>query len=367
MSLNIVKMVDTASEDVAFQNYLNLRPHILKMMEENNKTSGAASAYWEEEMAGFDYMLDASPLLIRKLREHCYHITGIRSYEYRVHHSHAAPPFAAKLEALRKLDMESLFVPESPMMGGFGHIINNVLVNIDTLKFYESLIALNRAGLLAEFKKKRSVALEVGAGWGGFAYQFKTLFPNSTYIIVDLPPTMLFSATYLTTQFPNAKIFMYGCDDVKLLKTNLLDYDFVFIPHYAFLNIELSQLDLGINMVSFQEMTTEQVSDYMQKIATLGCKALYSHNRDRSKHNNQLTSVSDLLKSYYDAEEIKVLPVPYTNLNIAVKVSKKGKTKKKILLAIARDMKRKILAMPVIGKNRSGQFDYRHLVGKAKI
>lgn len=367
MSLNIAKIVDTAVEDAAYKNHLSVRPYIFKMMEENKNSSGEASAYWEEEMAGFDYMLDASPLIINKLREHCYHITGIRSYEYRAHHSHAAPPFAAKLEALRKLDTDSLFVPESPEMGGFGHVIDNVLVNIDTLKFYESLIAMNRAGLLSDFRKKRSVALEIGAGWGGFAYQFKTLFPNSTYVIVDLPPTMLFSATYLTTQFPNAKIFIYGRDDVKLLETNLLSYDFVFIPHYAFPNISLSQIDLGINMISFQEMTTEQVSGYMRKLAAMGCKALYSHNRDRSKHNNQLTSVSDLLNSYYNAEEIKILPVSYTNLNISVKQPKKAKSKKKTLLGIARDVKQKIAAMPVVGGKKSGQFDYRHLVGRSKI
>ncbi len=367
MSLNVAKIVGGAEQEAAYNSYITMRPYILKMMEMNNKDSGTASAYWEEEMAGFDYMLDASPLLIRKLREHCYHITGIRSYEYRAHHSHAAPQFAAKLEALRKLDTDNLFVPESPEMGGFGHVINNVLVNIDTLKFYESLIAMNKAGLLAGIKKKPSAVLEVGAGWGGFAYQFKTLFPDSTYIIVDLPPTMLFSATYLATQFPKAKMFIYGRDDVKLLKTNLLDYDFVFIPHYAFPDVELQQLDLAINMVSFQEMTTEQVSGYMRRLATLGCKNLYSHNRDRSKHNNQLTSVSDLFKNYYHTEEIKILPVSYTNLNFATKQPKKSKSKKKTLLGIARNVKQKIVAMPVVGGKVAGQFDYKHIVGKAKI
>lgn len=367
MSLNVATIVKEAGEDAAFQHYLHVRPHILAMMAANPQTSGSASAYWEEEMAGFDYMLDASPLLIRKIREHCYHITGIRSYEYRTHHAHAAPPFAAKLEALRKLDTANLFVPESPAMGGFGHRIENMLINIDTLKFYESLIAMNRAGLLDNVRQKRAAVLEIGAGWGGFAYQFKTLFPNSTYIIVDLPPTMLFSATYLSSQFPEAKLFIYGRDDVKLLTTHLLDYDFVFIPHYAFPNLAISPLDLGINMVSFQEMTTEQVSGYMRKLAALGCKALYSHNRDRSRHNAQLTSVSELFKNYYQTEEIKVLPVSYTNLNSKGKTAKKSKKKPKGLLGIARAMKHKALAMPLVSGVKCNMFDYRHIVGRSKI
>ena len=52
----------------------------------------------------------------------------------------------------------------------------------------------------------RKLVWEIGAGWGGFAYQFKTLFPDVTYVIVDLPELFLFSATYLMTLFPEAKV-----------------------------------------------------------------------------------------------------------------------------------------------------------------
>ena len=48
--------------------------------------------------------------------------------------------------------------------------------------------------------------LEIGAGWGGFAYQFKTLFPKTTYVVVDFPELFLFSASYLVTVFPEAKV-----------------------------------------------------------------------------------------------------------------------------------------------------------------
>ena len=36
----------------------------------------APSSYWQEELANFEYMLDASPLIIEKLRHHTHHITG---------------------------------------------------------------------------------------------------------------------------------------------------------------------------------------------------------------------------------------------------------------------------------------------------
>ena len=37
-----------------------------------------ASAYWTEELENIDYLIEASPLIVRKLRHHAFHITGIR-------------------------------------------------------------------------------------------------------------------------------------------------------------------------------------------------------------------------------------------------------------------------------------------------
>ena len=61
---------------------LQVRDRVLGMLEEARDISSAPSNYWEAELAGFDYILDASPLVIRHLRDHCYHFTGIRSFEY---------------------------------------------------------------------------------------------------------------------------------------------------------------------------------------------------------------------------------------------------------------------------------------------
>ena len=153
------------------------------------------SAYWQQEVEGFDYMFDASPLVIAKLREHEYHLTGLRSYEYRRHHADYARRFASKLRRLREVDPGNLFVPESEALGGFGHRVDGELVNLDTLRFYECRIALDRAGVIEQLRgQQRSRVVEIGAGWGGFAYQLKTLFPNISYtIVLDVPYTVLVS------------------------------------------------------------------------------------------------------------------------------------------------------------------------------
>ena len=353
----LLKSQEDARQSIVFRNYLKVRERVLDMLEEQEKQGERPSKYWEQELAGFDYMLDASPLIIQKLREHCYHLTGLRANEYRSHHGQNRELFARKLQALRKQDEENLLVPESPLLGGFGHAIDGVLINLDTLKMYECLIALNKAGLLTQFRSNihdRKVVLEIGAGWGGFAYQFKTLCPNVTYIIVDLPQTLLFSAAYLRTVFPFASILMYGDKPEASLLQDFQSYDFIFLPHFFAGKIQLSRIDLTINIVSFQEMTSEQVNEYVRKAHELGCPSFYSLNRERSRYNNQLTSVSAILSKFYDIAELKVLDIPYTVLI----PSQQGPLTLRLI---------KIILRRLLGwRERLSIHSYRHLIGTRK-
>ena len=303
-------------------------------------------------------MLDASPLIIEKLRHHCYHLTGVRVFDYRGHHTHQREAFARKLQVLRQQDDSNLLVSESPLLGGFGHLIDGALFNVDTLKYYESLIALSKAGLLAQFRansgKGKKVVMEIGAGWGGFAYQFKTLCPNITYIIIDLPQTLLFSAVYLRTLFPSASVLTYGDGPMATLLKDYKSYDFIFLPHYFLDDIRVEQLDLTINMVSFQEMTTELVDHYVRKVYQLECPNLYSLNRERSRYNSQLTTVSSVLSRYYDLTRVKVLDVPYTVIDTGPDHGRVS------VRRFVRSFVRKLLR-----GNQSSRsiYSYRHLVG----
>jgi putative sugar O-methyltransferase len=75
------------------------------------------------------------------------------------------------------------------------------------------------------------MVVEVGAGWGGFAYQFKALFPQTTYVIVDFPELFLFSATYLMTVFPGAAVRFWN--DTVSTFDRWQDADFIFVPNHA--------------------------------------------------------------------------------------------------------------------------------------
>jgi glycosyl transferase family 2 len=290
-----------------FQSYLRARDAVLRMKGVTAGGAASPSAYWEEELENIDYMIDATPLIVRKLRHHAFHVTNVRPYDYREKHDGRRERFEARLQALRALGGDALLVPESPALGGFGYNIDGQLFNIDTLKFYEVLIGMERGGVLGAIRDiERPLICEIGAGWGGFAYQFKTLFPRATYVIVDLPELFLFSATYLNALFPQARMLFAGIEGAAPLD-GWRDADFVFVPHSLTRFVSALPLDLAINMVSFQEMTDTQVRGYAAMAATAGCPLLYSLNRERSLYNTQLISVSEALSEWYGLSEVTLL------------------------------------------------------------
>src|SRR5262245_58681764 len=108
--------------------YEQARDAVLKMKHVCASNAAAdPSAYWLEELATIDYMIEASPLIIRKLRHHSFHLTGIRPYDYRTKGDTRREMFEARLRALRDIGGDGLLVPESPALGGFGYEIDGRL------------------------------------------------------------------------------------------------------------------------------------------------------------------------------------------------------------------------------------------------
>ena len=69
-----------------FKRYCLTGNKILDLIKnQSGNANDIASNYWLEELADL-IMFDASPLIIEKLREHCYHLTGIHLY-LRSHHN----------------------------------------------------------------------------------------------------------------------------------------------------------------------------------------------------------------------------------------------------------------------------------------
>ena len=73
--------------------------------------------------------------------------------------------------------------------------------------------------------------------------------------------------------------------------------------------------DLGININSFCEMTSEQVISYLR---CLKVKNFYSNNRDRQPNNEQLVSLTNIFKT--EGRVLSPSPEKYNNGNYKKRV-----------------------------------------------
>jgi len=333
-----------------YRNYELAREHVFDMKDRAARLTNAdlPSRYWTFELANFNYMIDASPLVIDKLRHHCYHLTGVRPYDtHRAAKTEQLESFHAKLEMLSRLGPRALLVHEAPILGGFGYEVDGGMVNVDTMKYFEVMLALERAGILARLRlTTQPVVCEIGPGWGGFAYAFKRLFPEATVILVDLPELFLFSATYLMTAFPKARAAFWGDAETLEAVQSAFPPDFVFVPHTEIGQVRPRRLDATINMVSFQEMRADQVRAYVNWAANHHSGCLYSLNRDRSPYNDELVSARDIIGERFDLREIEMLPWSYSKFVHPRKLGPKGMAKH-------------------VEQAEQG-LDYRHIVGELR-
>ena len=335
----------------AFEIYGGVRDAVLEIIEADRRTApagpAAPSAYWTEELGNIDYMTDATPIILAKLRHHAFHITGLRPYDYRVATDEKAALFEQRLRTLMAMGGDELVVPEHPALGGFGYTVDGKLFNLDGLKYLEVLVGMKRSGVLDAFRrvKGRRVAWEIGGGWGGFAYQFTRVFPDTTYVITDLPELFLFSATYLQTVVPDARVLIIGPSTPDEARLHWRDYDFVFVPNTRAASLPGFEPHLLVNIASFQEMTSAQVTAYVELAARGRVPWLYSLNRERSRYNDELGSVSELLGAHYDLTDVSPLETDYTR---AMKKASKAKNK------------------PVDADHAAEALTYRHLVGRLR-
>ena len=246
----------------AYQAYLTAREHVLAMLDAQAETAeGDPSAYWSEELEGFEYLLDASPLIVDKLRHHSYHVTGLKPYDYRTGKDAAGELMAEKLASAARARRPLAAGPEPRDLGGFGHEIDGALYNIDTLKYFEVLIALERGAVLPglrDGRERRSSGRSAPAGAGSPTPSSPSCRTRPMWSS-DLPQLFLFSGTYLQTVLPDARIaWLHDQTEVAAFAA-WDDYDVVFTPHFALDALRPPHLELAMNTVSFQEMTSAQV------------------------------------------------------------------------------------------------------------
>ena len=192
-------------------------------------------------------MLDAlAPLwnadrhTISTLRAWCDPLNGAPAPEPAQPSAESLERLLRQVTILRKQNGVETLVPEPATLGAWGAVVAGQRHSEETLKFAVATAALKHGAVLTPFRsaRNRRIVWEIGGGWGGFAFHFKTLCPNVTYVITGLPDRLLVSAVYLMTVFPDARWRLQGESDADDTWSDWEHLDFLFVDTHPGMNEE---------------------------------------------------------------------------------------------------------------------------------
>lgn len=108
--------------------------------------------------------------------------------------------------------------------------------------------------------------LEIGAGYGRIAPVFLTA-RQTKYWIVDVPPALYISQSYLSQVYPNRKIFKFrpfkNFDEVK---DEVMEADICFFSSNQLPSLPRKSVDLVICISNLHEMSIDQINFYFDEI-----------------------------------------------------------------------------------------------------
>ena len=271
------RVVGESIPQSAYARYLTVRDWLRSFPP---STCLALSAAEQQMVAQLAHLWDATPETIAALRLWCEPITGVRPVDYvetRLD-SELFTRLKREVSFLRRQGGEELFVQESPLLGGFGFKRQHGLYNEDTIRYFKALTALHEGAVLGEFRRdgQRRFVWEIGGGWGGFGYQFKTLRPNVTYLITGVAETLLVSAVYLMTAFPDARFRLYrGCAD-RDLWSDRDQFDFILAPESELQSLAPPRLDLVVDLMALRNMSDRRMQFHVQRAFDFGARYFYA-------------------------------------------------------------------------------------------
>lgn len=157
----------------------------------------------------------------------------------------------------RDLEVKNL---KMPMHGNqIGAFIEDNFVVIGS--FLNQIYAQNLSNYLTN---KNNKIIELGGGYGKFAYYILKNIENFTYIDFDIPETLTLASYYLSKSFPDKKNFFYG--EKEFDKEVERENDLIFLPPWEIEKLIDDSADLAINKNSLGEMDPETANNYLNHI-----------------------------------------------------------------------------------------------------
>jgi putative sugar O-methyltransferase len=144
-------------------------------------------------------------------------------------------------------------------------------------------VSLDLANSILEYESfasaiplKRPVIVELGAGYGRNAFVILKMHLDAKLIIVDIPPALWVSERYLSSIFPEKRIFRYrDFNNFDEIAEEFERSDIAFLVSSQFPLLPEGSADLILNISSLHEMRPEQIAFYFEEfdrvLRTKGC------------------------------------------------------------------------------------------------
>ena len=163
---------------------------------------------------------------------------------------------------------------------------------------------------ISDTEKKALNIAELGAGFGRVGAVLMQAYENIKYTIIDIPPALYVSQTFLKNEFPEKNIFFFrNFSDWDEVKEEFCNADIKFLlPHQIEL-IPKKFFNLFINISSMHEMKLEQIENWFYQIdrctkGTFYCKQYNFHvnNFDKIQITKEDYPIFDNWEIVYDEE-----------------------------------------------------------------
>lgn len=219
---------------------------------------------------------NGDPETVRSLRRLGEAITHVRPASYSGTDDAVPERLRRDLRRLMKA-YPILRIDEPPVLGAFGVRRDRRLYNEDSLRFFGALTLMQDAALLNDFRRgPRRTVWEIGGGWGGFAYQFKAVCRNVTYLITGPPELLLLSGTYLGAVCSTATLRFYDPADPEAFWSDWDHVDFAFAPECVVGAMQPPGLALTVDLMALERMTALRIEQHIARAHALGAGHVFS-------------------------------------------------------------------------------------------
>ncbi|MBI3554042.1 MAG: putative sugar O-methyltransferase [Elusimicrobia bacterium] len=163
-----------------------------------------------------------------------------------------------------------------------------------SLDLLQSVDELYRIVEHAGFKREdRVVFCEIGAGYGRLADLVLRVMPNASFLIVDLPESLLLSQYYLTALHAKTAAALYPESSEALAGLGKPGGPrLVFALPHQLQSVPANSIDVLVNVYSFMEMGRAQIDRYFQLADDIQVGFLYlkQHKREANIYDGALNS-----------------------------------------------------------------------------